>query len=72
MLDFTLHDKRVIPTRRLLLKEQFRDERARHFAALHFLNGTKEIYTKIFAKMMDKVFAYNENNSGKIKSFLKK
>ena len=53
MLDFTLHDKRVILTRRLLLKEQFRDERARHFATLHFLNGTKEIYTKIFAEMMD-------------------
>ncbi len=53
MLDFTLHDKRVILTRRLLLKEQFRDERARHFATLHFLNGTKEIFTKIFAEMMD-------------------
>ena len=53
MLGFTLHDKRVILTRRLLLKEQFRDERARHFATLHFLNGTKEIYTKIFAEMMD-------------------
>ena len=53
MLDFTLHDKRVILTRRLLLKEQFRDERARQFATLHFLNGTKEIYTKIFAEMME-------------------
>ena len=53
MLDFTMHDKRVILTRRLLLKEQFRDERARHFASLHFLNGTKEIYTKIFTEMMD-------------------
>lgn len=53
MLDFTMHDKRVILTRRLLLTEQFRDERARHFATLHFLSGTKEIYTKIFAEMMD-------------------
>ena len=53
MLDFTLHDKRVILTRRLLLTEQFRDARARHFATLHFLTGTKEIYTKIFAEMMD-------------------
>ena len=48
MLDFTLHDKKVILTRRLLLKEQFRDERARRLATLHFLNGTKEMYTKIF------------------------
>ena len=53
MLEFTMHDKRVILTRRLLLTEQFRDERARHFATLHFLSGTEEIYTKIFAEMMD-------------------
>ena len=53
MLDFTMHDKRIILTRRLLLTEQFRDERVRHFATLHFLNGTKEIYTKIFAEMME-------------------
>ena len=53
MLDFTMHDKRVILTRRLLLTEQFRDERARHFATLHFLTGTKDIYAKIFAEMME-------------------
>ena len=54
MLAFTMHDKRVILTRKLLLTEQFRDERARHFAALHFLTGTKDIYTKIFAEMMER------------------
>ena len=48
LLNFTLHDKSVILTRRLLLKEQIRDERARRLATLHFLNGTKEMYTKIF------------------------
>ena len=53
MLDFTMHDKRVILTRQLLLKEQFRDERARRLATLHFLTGTKEIYTKIFAEMIE-------------------
>ena len=53
MLDFTMRDKKVILTRRLLLTEQFRDERARHFATLHFLSGTKEIYRKIFAEMME-------------------
>ncbi len=53
MLDFTMHDKRVILTRQLLLTEQFRDERARRFATLHFLTGTKDIYTKMFAEMMD-------------------
>ena len=53
MLDFTLHDKRVILTRRLLLKEQFRDERARQLATLHFLTGTKEMYARAFAEMME-------------------
>ena len=52
MLDFTLHDRNVILTRRLLLTEQFRDDRARHFATLHFLTGTKDIYKKVFAEMM--------------------
>lgn len=54
MLSFTIHDEKVILTRRVLLTEQFRDERARHFATLHFLTGTKDIYTKIFAGMMEK------------------
>ena len=53
MLDFTMHDRRVILTRQLLLTEQFRDERARHYATLHFLTGTKDIYKKIFAEMME-------------------
>ena len=53
MLEFTMHDRRVILTRKLLLTEQFRDDRARHFATLHFLTGTKDIYTKIFAEMME-------------------
>ena len=52
MLDFTMHDKRVILTRRVLLTEQFRDERARRFATQHFLIGTKEIYAGVFAEMM--------------------
>ena len=53
MLDFTMHDKRVILTRQLLLKEQFRDARARQLATLHFLTGTKEIYKRICAEMME-------------------
>lgn len=54
MLDFTMHDERVRLTRRLLLTEQFRDDKARRFATLHFLTGTKDIYAKIFAEMMEK------------------
>ena len=54
MIDFTIHDRKVILIRRLLLTEQFHDERALHFATLHFLTGIKAIYTKIFAEMMEK------------------
>ena len=52
MIEFTVHDKRVILTRRLLLTEQFHDSRARSFATVHFLTGTKEIFAKIFAEMI--------------------
>ncbi len=52
MLDFTMHDKRVILTRQLLLTEQFRDQRTRRFATLHFLTGTKNNFAKIFAEMI--------------------
>lgn len=53
MLAFTMHDQRVILTRKLLLREQFRDDRARRFATLHFLTGTKDIYAKFFSEMME-------------------
>ncbi len=53
MLDFTMHDKRVILTRRLLLAEQFRDGQARQLATLHFFSGTKDIFAKVFAGMME-------------------
>lgn len=52
MLDFTMHDKKVILTRQLLLTEQFRDDRARRFATMHFLTGTKDMFAKLFAEMM--------------------
>ena len=54
MLRFTMHDPKIILTRRLLLTEQFRDERARRFATMHFLTSTKEIYTHIFSEMMER------------------
>lgn len=53
MLSFTIRDPKVILTRRLLLTEQFHDERARRFATLHFLTSTKEMYMKVFAQMME-------------------
>ena len=54
MVDFTVHDERIIMTRKLLTIEQFRDQRARDLATKHFLTGLKEMFTPIFAGMMDK------------------
>ncbi len=54
MVDFTIHDEKVIKTRKLLMIEQFRDERARALATKHFLTGLQDIFTPIFDGMMDK------------------
>ncbi len=54
MVNFTIHDERVIKTRRLLTIEQFRDDRARKLATKHFLTGLMDMFSHIFAGMMDK------------------
>ena len=54
MVDFTVHDEKIIMTRKLLTIEQFRDGRARELASLHFLTGLTDMFTRIFAGMMDK------------------
>lgn len=54
MVDFTVHDERVVMTRKLLSIEQYRDDRARELATKHFLTGTKEMFTHIFEDMMNK------------------
>ena len=54
MVEFTVRDERVVKTRKLLMIEQFRDDRARELATKHFLSGLTEMFTPIFAAMMDK------------------
>ena len=54
LVDFTVHDEKVIKTRKLLTIEQFRDDRARALATKHFLTGLTEMFTRIFSGMMDK------------------
>ena len=54
MVNFTVHDKTVVMTRKLLTIEQFRDERARKLATKHFLTGLTEMFTPVFSGMMDK------------------
>ena len=54
MVNLTIHDERIVMTRKLLTIEQFRDDRARDLATKHFLTGLTEMFTQIFAGMMDK------------------
>ena len=42
MVDFTVHDERIVMTRKLLSIEQYRDERARELATKHFLTGDRK------------------------------
>ena len=54
MVNITVHDEKIIMTRKVLTLEQFRDDRARNLATKHFLTGLTEMFTHIFAGMMDK------------------
>ena len=54
MVDFTVHDERIVMTRKLLSIEQYRDDRARQLATKHFLTGLTEMFTYIFDGMMKK------------------
>ena len=54
MVNFTVHDVRIIMTRKVLTLEQFRDERARELATKHFLTGLTDMFTHVFAGMMEK------------------
>ena len=53
MVDFTIHDEKIILTRKLLLTEQYHDERVKKLATEHFLNGTKAIYKRVFEQMIE-------------------
>ena len=54
MVNFTVHDEKIVMTRKVLAIEQFRDARARGLATKHFLTGLTEMFTHVFAGMMDK------------------
>lgn len=53
MVNFTIHDEKIILTRKLLLTEQFHDDRVKKLATEHFMNGTKVIFQRILERMME-------------------
>ena len=52
MLDFTMRDEKIIMTRKLLLTEQFHDDRICELATEHFNIGLESMFTVIFEGMM--------------------
>ncbi len=54
MVNFTVHDEKIVKMRKLLNTEQFRDERVRRLASWYFLEDTKAIFEKVFSAMMEK------------------
>ena len=54
MVNITVHDEKIIMTRKVLTLEQYRDVRARELATKHFLTGLTEMFTRIFSSMMEK------------------
>ena len=54
MVNLTVHDERIVMTRKVLTLEQYRDARARELATKHFLTGLTDMFTHVFTGMMDK------------------
>ena len=54
MVDFTVHDEKIVMTRKVLAIEQFRDDRAKTLATKHFLTGLTQMFTPVFQGMMEK------------------
>lgn len=61
MVNFTVHDEKIILTRKLLLTEQFHDDRVKELATKHFVTGTKAMFKSIFEKMMEAGLIKNED-----------
>ncbi len=53
MVDFTVHDEKIVKIRKVLAIEQFRDERAKALATRHFLTGLTQMFTHVFRGMME-------------------
>ncbi len=61
MAEITIRDGKIVMTRKLLTIEQFRDDRARDLATKHFLTGLEDMFTYVFAGMMEKELLRRED-----------
>lgn len=63
MIDFTIHDKKIILTRKFLASQQFNDEKVKEVTTKHFLTGLEDQFTKVFKVMIKEGLLKNENPS---------
>lgn len=54
MIRFTVYNPLIVLSRKLLLTEQFHDERVRKLATRHFVEDTAELFAGVFGAMMEK------------------
>ena len=54
MVNITIRDEKIVMTRKVLATHQYRDERACELATKHFLTGLTDMFTPVFAGMMEK------------------
>lgn len=54
MVDFTIHDRKIVLMRKIIMTEQFRYDRIRDMANEFFLNRTSAIFKNIFEEMIKK------------------
>lgn len=52
MVNFTMHDEKVVLSRKILTVHQFTDEKSAELATLHFNKDTEALFTKAFEGMM--------------------
>lgn len=62
-IQFTMHDETIRKTRRILMMEQFRNQRIAKLATRYTTEGIQGIYQKIFEEMMDKNLMRRENSA---------
>lgn len=53
-INFTIHDEKIKLIRKMLLTEQFRNEKISKLATLHISSGVEEMHKAIFTQMIKK------------------
>lgn len=61
MVNFTIHDEKIILMRKLLLTEQYHDDGLKTLATEYFLNRVKNTYRAILSEMMKKGLIKNDD-----------